>query len=350
MGMSLKEFLEKTAGTRFCCACECCGQGNMPPEADDGIGFDRLLAVRLIIASLLFAAALVIGDIPEPWPLVMLIVSAVIAGYDMIAAAVLAAMNRHYMDKCILILAAAVLTIALGRSAEGAALVLLFQLGGALTGYAFARTRQSVLSAVSCDAENAHLLKDGTEELVPAGRPVPGDRIVIYPGERVPCDGIILEGSGSLDVSPIGGGEDPQLAAEGDEILAGSISLDGKLRCEVTAAQADSTAAALQKAVRTAFDTGSPVPRGMRRFLDLYTPVMLILTVLAAGILPLIYKIGISYAIHRALVFLVLANPCALVVSLPLIRFCGIGRSAGGGVLFQACRYGKGVAYRFRYF
>lgn len=335
--MSFEEFLGKAAGTRFRCACECCGEGHIPPpEAGDGIGFDRLFAVRLMVSSLLFAAALIVGNIPQPWPLVMLIISAVLSGYDMAAAAIRAVILRNYYDKCVLILTAAVLTFAFGQSAEGAALVLLFQLGGALTGYAFTRTRQSVLSAVSCDAENAHLVKkDGGEDLVPAGRMAPGDRIMIYPGERVPCDGVVLEGSGNLDASPLGGGEDPLFAAEGDEILSGCINLDGTLRCEVTAAQVDSAAAAMLRSVRSAFNAGFPVPRAMRRFLDLYTPVMLILTVLVAGILPLIYKIGITYAIRRALVFLVIANPCAMVVALPLIRFCGIGKSAGNGVLFS---------------
>lgn len=334
--MPFKELLRKAAGERHSCACGCCGDRDKPAAGEDqGFDFNLLFSVRLVVASLLFAAALVLTKIPEPWPPIMLAASALLAGYDIIAGAILAIINQSYFDKYVLIISAAVLAFALGQSTEGTALILLFQLGGTLADYTLERNRRSVLNTLYCDAENAHILKDGAEESAAAAQLCPGDRIVIYPGERVPCDGIVLEGTGKLDISALGGGEEPQPAGEGDEILSGCLCLDGILRCEVTAAQADSAAAAMLGSVRGSFRSGSAVPKALRRFLELYPPVMAIIAVFAAGALPIIYKIGIADSIRRAMIILVIANPCAMFAALPLIRFCGIGKSAKNGILIS---------------
>ncbi|NCC69144.1 MAG: HAD family hydrolase, partial [Clostridia bacterium] len=297
---------------------------------------DIFLIIRLIISALIFAAALIFGEIPDPWPLVMLIASAVISGYDVAAGSVLAVIRGSYFDKCILILIVTVAAFSLGMATEGAALILLFQLGGSMIDYAYIRTSQTVSAEVYCRAGDAHIQKNGAEETAPAERVVPGDNIIINPGERVPCDCIVLDGGGSLDSSPLGGGTDPLYISEGDEVLSGCILKSGCLRCEATATEEDSTCASFQRAMKTASDTGSPVPEALRRFMTLYTPIVVVLAVVVAGILPLIYKIGIMYAIRRALIFLIIANPCALFVALPLIRFGSIAGTAKSGVMFSS--------------
>lgn len=334
--MSVKAFFEKAAGARFCCSCGCCDENGLRPfMGEDEGGFDLFLIIRLIISATVFAAALIFEQIPEPWPLVMLIASAVISGYDIAAATVLSVIKGRYFDKCVLILIAAAGAFALGMYTEGAALVLLFQLGASMIDYAYMRSRQTISATVDCTADTAHILTDGGEETVPAESIVPGNNIIINSGERVPCDCIVLEGGGSLDSSPLGGGTDPLFVAEGDEVLSGCILKSGCLRCEATAAKEDSSCAVFTKTIRTAADTGGPVPTALRRFLALYTPFTFVLAVIVAGLLPLIYKIGILYAIRRALVFLVVANPCAIFVALPLIRYGSLAGAAKRGILFS---------------
>ena len=334
--MSLKELVEKAAGSQTCCPGESCWEsGDRPPGIAGSREFGLSLIIRLLVSALVFAAALVIKAIPEPWPLIMLAAAAAVSGYDLLAAAILALIRGDYLNKCVLISFSAILAFAIGAGREGAALILLFQLGSSLIDYAFARTGQNVLDAVSCEAETARILRDGAESDVPAERLVPGNRIVIYPGERVPCDCIVLDGGGSLDTTPLGGGSEPLFIAEGDEILSGCVNLNGTLTCEVTAAQADSAAAALIQAVDAATRGGSSVPSLATRFLELYTPVIVVLAVIVAGILPLVYKIDILQAIRRALVFLVIANPCAMLAALPLISFCTVGKAAKNGILFS---------------
>jgi Cd2+/Zn2+-exporting ATPase len=334
--MSYKAFFEKAARSRVCSSCGCCGENGAKPFIDeDNSGFNTILIVRLIVAALIFASALFFKAIPKPWPLVMLIASAAISGYDLAAASVLAVSNGSYFDKSILILIVTVAAFALGLNTEGAALILLYQLGGSMIDYTSMRSRQTVCEAASCAGGVAHVLKDGAEETVPAECIVPGDKIIINPGERVPCDCVVLDGGGSVDSSPLGGSTEPLFVAEGDEVLSGFVLLSGRLHCEVAAAVTDSSCAAFLRAIRNAAVTGMPVPKLLRRFLTLYTPAIVVAAVIAAGILPLLYKIGILYAIKRALVFLVIANPCALFVALPLIRFGSLAGSAKCGVMFS---------------
>ena len=157
----------------------------------------------------------------------MLIASAVISGYDVAAGSVLAVIRGSYFDKCILILIVTVAAFSLGMATEGAALILLFQLGGSMIDYAYIRTSQTVSAEVYCRAGDAHIQKNGAEETAPAERVVPGDNIIINPGERVPCDCIVLDGGGSLDSSPLGGGTDPLYISEGDD---GSLRLHSQKR------------------------------------------------------------------------------------------------------------------------
>lgn len=336
--MTFKELLEKITGGHFCCNSGCCGKFYARPHCStEEPDFDLVLVIRLIVACVTFAAALLIKKIPDSAVTIMLIISALVSGYDIIAGAILSVMGGSYFDKSLLIVLSATLGFIFGAKIESAALVLLFQLGGVFVDYAVMRTRLSVLDAVSCDSEDARVVRDTWEEELDSDAVEIGDHIIVNPGERVPCDCIVISGTSSLDLSALGDTAGQILAKEGDEILSGSLNQGGTLRCEVTAKREDSTAAALTNAVENGSNRGQVVPPMLSKFLSLYTPVLVVLAVVAACLLPLALKITFAEAVSRALVFLIIANPCALVISIPLIRLSAMGGAAKCGIIFDGC-------------
>lgn len=331
--MTFKELLNKIAGARYRCASGCCGVSGSVPLRDEP-GFDTVLVARLIVACLLFAAALILKKLAAPWPLILLILSAVVAGYDILAAAVLAVMEGRYFDNCVLITAVAVIAFGIGQSGEAAALILLFQLGGVLLDYVSSRTRATVIDAVYAGAETARVERGGAEENAAAEDVKVGDVLRLRQGETVACDCIVLSGSGTLDETPLGGEGEAVPVSEGDELPSGCVCSGGELRCEVTAVSGESAAAVRKRALSQAAGRGDAVPHRLRRVVSLLPPVLVILAVLAAGIQPLVYKISIIQSIHRALVFLIVADPCALLAAIPLVRWCAMGDAARSGILY----------------
>ena len=336
--MTFKELLEKLTGGRFCCTSGCCGKSYARPHCSaEEPDFDLVLVIRLIVACITFTAALLIKSIPDAVVTVMLIISALVSGYDILAGAILSIMAGSYFDKSVLIILASILGFVFGAKIESAALILLFQLGGIFVDYAVLRTQLSVLDAVSCDSEDARVIRDSWEEELDADLVEVGDRIIVNPGERVPCDCIVISGTSSLDLSALGDTAGPILAKEGDEILSGSLNQSGTLRCEITSKRSDSTAAALTSAVEKGAERGHVVPPMLSKFLSFYTPVLVVLAVVVACLLPLAMKISFSEAVSRALVFLIVANPCALVIAVPLIRLSAMGGAAKCGIIFDGC-------------
>ena len=214
--MTFKEILERLTGGR-----PAWPDGTGGTTAD--LGFDIALLVRLVVPCIVFSCALLIRQIPNPWPTVMLIISSLIAGADIIAGAILAVMNGRFLDKTVLIMLSTVIAFIFGAAVEGAALVLLFQLGGIFISYAVVRTRMSALDAVNFQNEYATVIREGGEDRIPAEEVEPGDRIRIRAGERVPCDCLVVEGASSLDLSALGDSSGEKPVKEGDELLSGSL-------------------------------------------------------------------------------------------------------------------------------
>lgn len=337
--MKFADILARLTGGRFCCSAQCCGAGYCKPCEKDELSFDTLLLTRLIIASLMFAAALVVKKLPEPWPLLLLILSALTSGLDILIAAVLSLMRRSWFDKTVVITFVCALAFGLGHWAEAAALVLIFQLCDVFIDYAFVRTRLSVLEAVDCRREGVVIVinEQGVEEPLSADEVPVGARIALRPGETVPCDCIVLDGAGSLSAAPLGGGAEPQFISEGDELLSGCELMTGNLLCEVTGTAAESAASALRDAVLRGASRGSPLPHKLERIYAFFTPAMFLLSIFIAGLIPIIYKVSIQESVQRALSFLILSNPCALLVAAPLIRLASIAGGAIRGILPASC-------------
>ena len=337
--MTFKELLERITGGRFSCAGDCCGAAYGRPACDSGEpDLDVLLIVRLIVSCAAFAVSLLLKSLPEPWPLVLLILSALVAGYDILAGAILSIIEGKYLDKTVLLTLSAVLAMAFGAVIEGTALVLLYQIGSIFIDYACTRTRHSVLDTVFCEQDYTYVVNDsGAEELVAVDSVQVGEHVIVKPGERVPCDCIVLEGRSSLDRSALGDLSGEVLAKEGDELLAGSLNRGGELRCEVTATAADSAARALYSSVESGAKRGEVIPKTLASLQMYYTPAVTLLAILLIILLPLLAETTINEAVRRAAMFLVIANPCALFIAIPLIRLSSMCGAAKMGILFDNC-------------
>ena len=296
-----------------------------------------VFVARLVAACAAFAAAMLVDAIPPLWVTVILIVSAIAAGYDVAAAAVLGAMRGDYLNKDLLCVLASALAFAFGAQIEACSLVLLYQITGIFIDYAVERTRRSVLDTIYCDTAHASRFENGEESTVPADALQPGDEIVIRPGETVPCDCIVTSGSSKLDLSPLGDDSAPAAVKEGDELLSGGVNLSGELRCEVTSAQRDSAASVLYAAVEGAPQKGVAIPEALLALQKYFAPVVTVLAVLLGALLPSLLDVSVAEGVRRAAMFLVIASPCALVTAVPVIRLCAGCGAARAGVLFENC-------------
>ncbi len=337
--MTFRELLERIIGRRFGCSGGCCGEAYARSACKSGSPeFDVLFVIRLIVSCAAFAVSLLVKSIPEPWPLVLLILSVIIAGYDILAGAVLSVIEGKYLDRTVLLTLSAVLALCFGATVEGVALVLLYQIGTIFIDYAYTRTRHTVLDTVYCEQDYANVINENGEvESVDVDSVQVGERIVISAGERVPCDCIVLEGRSSLDRSALGdfGGE--VLAKEGDELLSGSLNLSGELRCEVTSTAADSAARALYNSVENGAGRGEVIPKALSSLQMYFAPAVTVLAILLIVLLPLLSDTTLGEAVRRAAMFLVIANPCSLFIAIPLIRLSSMSGAAKAGIVFDGC-------------
>ena len=335
--MNLTEILEKLSGG---------SEDTGGRLASGNLGAGIILVIRLAVCCAAFAVALLVRSIPDVWVTVILVLCAVIAGYDIVAAAILGIVRGDYLNRGMLIILAAVLAFVFGARIEGCALVLLYQITGIFIDYAVERTRRSVLESIYCDAASASRIGDDRKEsTVPAASLQPGDRIVLRPGETVPCDCIILEGSSKYDPAPLGDDSGTVAVKEGDELFSGCVNLTGELRCEVSSTQAESTAARLCAAIENAPKRGEAIPEVLQNLYRYFTPVVTVLAVLVAALLPIFLdSVSVAESVRRATMFLVIASPVSMFAAIPVIRLCACCGAARAGVVFDSCGAMDGVA------
>ncbi|GAB4210607.1 MAG: heavy metal translocating P-type ATPase [Roseiflexaceae bacterium] len=230
---------------------------------------------------------------------------------------------------------AAVGALVLGDYAEAAAVVGLFALGNALEGYTMRRARRSIGALAQLMPENALVLREGQAREVHAGTVAVGELILVRPGERVPLDGAVHSGESAIDQAPITGESMPVHKAAGDPVFAGSINGAGALEVRVTRPASDSTLARVIRLVEQSQAHKAPTQRFVDRFAAVYTPAVLVLAVLIAVLPPLALSGGWAEWVARALTLLVIACPCALVISTPVSIVSAISAGARRGVLFK---------------
>ncbi len=302
--------------------------------------------IRIIISLVLFIALIVFrrtGVLPEPdgtlkglLPVLLLAVCAyLIAGYDVVIEAAEHLVKGQLFDEDFLMMVATFGAFAIGEYTEAVAVMIFFQIGELFQSVAVGKSRASIKALMDIAPDFANVLKDGEiEETDPEDVQV-GDVIVIRPGEKVPLDGIVLEGESLLDTSSLTGEPVPRSVRAGETVISGCVNGSGTLKAEVTKVYEDSTVSRILTLVEEASERKAPVENFITRFARVYTPVVTIAAVLLALIPPIIFHQTFAEWIRRACTFLVISCPCALVISVPLGFFGGIGAASAEGVLVK---------------
>ncbi len=308
----------------------------------------RIIATVLIVGILvvLFRSGLVWDeDEISPWIVALsYAVPYLIVGYDVLLKAVKGIFKGHVLDENFLMAVASVGAFAIGEYIEGVAVILFYQVGELFEDYAVDRSRKNISDLMDITEDVAYVV-DGDEVVkVDSDEVEVGTIIEVKPGDKIPLDGVIVEGSSVLDTAALTGESKPIDVSTGTEVLSGSINVTSVIRIETTAEFGESTAAKILDLVENASSQKSESEKFISKFSRFYTPIVCILALAVAIIPPVISGLTTgdytwSRWIHSALTFLVISCPCALVVSLPLSFFAGIGAASSKGVLIKGSNY-----------
>ena len=267
-----------------------------------------------------------------------------VIGYDILKKAVKGIVNRQVFDENFLMAVATVGAIILGEYTEGVAVMLFYQIGELFQSYAVGKSRKNISELMDIRPDYANVERDGTVERVDPDEVEPGEVIVVGPGEKIPIDGVILEGSSTLNTSALTGESLPREAGEGDEVISGCINMTGVLKIRATREFGESTVSRILDLVENSSSKKSRSENFISRFARIYTPAVCY-GALALALIPPIFLLlagsdpGWGTWIYRALTFLVISCPCALVISIPLSFFAGIGGAGREGILVKGSNY-----------
>lgn len=275
---------------------------------------------------------------PELASDLLLLATMILSGYKIAEMGVRSLIRRHISIN-LLITIAAIGALLIGHLEEGAAVVFLFNIAERLEDYATDRARHSIEALMELKPEIATVRREGEEVTVPVDEVWPGETFILRPGDRVPLDGLVLEGSSSVDQSTITGESAPVYRRVGDEVYAGTMNIDGFLAVEVTRMAGETMLSRILQMVEEAEEGRSPTEAFVDRFAGLYTPTVIILAVLVAVIPPILLQQVFSQWIYRALVMLVVACPCALAISTPVAMVSAITSAGRNGVLVKGSAY-----------
>lgn len=297
----------------------------------------KKMVARLVGSAVFFIVAMMLEK-NTSWAWIPFVLSYLAAGYDIPLRACRNLKNGQVFDENFLMTIATLGAFAIGSLEEAVAVMLFYQIGELFNDYAVNKSRKSITDLMDINPEYANLLRDGEEEQVDPYEVEIGDTIVIRPGEKVPLDGIVLEGRSTLDTKALTGESVPVEVEAGENIVSGSINLTGLLKVQTTRLFDDSTVAKILELVENASSRKAKAEAFITRFARVYTPAVVILAAMLAVVPPLILG-GWSTWIYRACSFLVVSCPCALVISVPLSFFGGLGAASRHGILMKGSNY-----------
>lgn len=307
----------------------------------------KKVLIRIIVSALLLAAIMITTKLVEinKWiQLVLYFVPYLIIGYDILKKAVKGIFKGQIFDENFLMAVATVGAVALGEFSEGAAVMLFYQIGELFQSVAVGKSRKNITSLMDIRPDYANVELNGKLEKIDPDDVEIGTEIVVNPGEKVPVDGIIISGDSTLNTSALTGESVPRSAKVGDEIISGCINLTGVLKIKTTKEFGDSTVSKILDLVENSSMKKSKSENFITKFARYYTPAVCGGALLLAILPPIIRLISGTGAmwgewITRALTFLVISCPCALVISIPLSFFAGIGCASANGVLVKGSNY-----------
>lgn len=298
---------------------------------------------RILAAAACFILANVL-PLEGSWRLAGFLICYGIIGWDIVWKAVTNILHGQVFDENFLMTVATVGAMVLGEYSEGVAVMLFYQVGELFQSYAVSKSRRSIAGLMDIRPDFASVIRDGETVQVDPEEVRIGEMIVVRPGERVPLDGTVLEGSSSLDTSALTGESVPRDVSVGHEVISGCINQSGILKIQVTKPYGESTVAKILDLVENSSSKKSKSENFITRFARYYTPAVVIAAVVLAVLPPLVLGQPFAVWVHRALTFLVISCPCALVISVPLSFFGGIGGASKCGILIKGSNYLEALA------
>lgn len=302
------------------------------------------LLIRIIVAAVLFLAGSLL-HLPEQAEMGIFLACYVVIGLDIVWKAITNILSGQVFDENFLMTIATIGALILGEHSEGVAVMLFYQVGEWFQSYAVSKSRKSIASLMDIRPDYANVERDGKLVQVDPEEVSIGDTIVIKPGERIPLDGIIINGVSALDTSALTGESQPSEVAPGAEVISGCINQTGILSIRTTKEFGESTVAKILDLVENASDKKGRTENFITRFARYYTPAVVFAALALAILPPVITGQSFSIWIYRALTFLVISCPCALVISIPLSFFGGIGGASKTGVLVKGSNYLESLAH-----
>lgn len=320
------------------------------------------LLIRIIISTIFFIPLFIIlegrehgflvVDIPQWVIIIMFLIPYLLVGHDILRKAAMGIKNKQVFDESFLMTIATIGAIILGQYGEGVAVMLLYQVGELFQSYAIGKSRKNITDLMDIRPDYANIEVDGQLEQVDPDEVEVGTIIVVNPGEKIPIDGVVVEGNSSLNTAALTGESKPREVEKDDEVLSGSVNMTGVLKIKTTTEFDESTASKIVDLVENAASRKSKSENFISKFAKYYTPIVCY-AALALAIVPPIFMMatGIGMAgyadnlalwsdwVLRACTFLVISCPCAVVISIPLSFFAGIGGASNQGVLVKGSNY-----------
>lgn len=291
--------------------------------------------ILFVIGMILHYDPMGLFSFPEMVGNIFFFVSYIILGGPIVWNAVKNITHGEFFDETFLMTIATLGAFGISEYPEAVGVMFFYRIGEYLQDLVSGRSRKQIMEAVDLRPEVVQRISGETVETVPAEDARVGDILLIRPGDRIPLDGIILEGNTQIDTSAVTGEPKPVMAKEGSEIDSGCVNMTGTIKMQVTKILAESMVSRILDSVENAVATKPKIDRFITRFSRIYTPVVVLAALLVAVIPPLFFGADWEKCIYTALTFLVISCPCALVISVPLAFFAGIGTASKGGILFK---------------
>lgn len=306
----------------------------------------KKMLIRIIIALVLLAViAITLHFIELPWwaELILYAIPYVISGYDVLKTAFINLIHGQIFDEKFLMMIATVGAFGTGEYPEASAVMLFYQVGELFQSIAVGRSRKSIAKLMDIRPDSAVVIRDGEEIEVSPDEVAIGETIIVKPGEKIPLDGVIVEGESSVNQAALTGESAPVDKALSDNVISGTLNLTGVIKVRTTSVFGESTVSKILELVENASDKKAEVENFITKFARFYTPIVVIAAVILGVVPPLILGMGDVEIwktwLTRACVFLVVSCPCALVVSVPLSFFGGIGGASRDGILIKGAGY-----------